>query len=226
MAKARYRGMMPPKSNRLGTLFAALAFTLTSVFGLSALPTAAENSVDTGVELEENSTFHPESTNALNYAKEVPGREGQSAPYVIVDEVGFGEVTLKFVNDTNSLAFFEYRIDGETVGETEHPVVNTNVNHPTSDKAADKTDVIHPGVSVDGQGVDKQVETQTFEADETVDIRLALGGERDWDFDWTTFEVLADAQTKQDCKRGGFADFDFRNQGQCIRYVNTGQDSR
>lgn len=32
--------------------------------------------------------------------------------------------------------------------------------------------------------------------------------------------------SKDDCKKGGWADFGFRNQGQCIRFVNTGQDSR
>lgn len=31
---------------------------------------------------------------------------------------------------------------------------------------------------------------------------------------------------KDECKQGGWEDFGFRNQGQCIRYVNTGQDSR
>jgi hypothetical protein len=29
-----------------------------------------------------------------------------------------------------------------------------------------------------------------------------------------------------DCKDGGWEDFGFRNQGQCIRFVNTGEDSR
>ncbi|MEO8578227.1 MAG: hypothetical protein ABI556_16060 [Gemmatimonadales bacterium] len=32
--------------------------------------------------------------------------------------------------------------------------------------------------------------------------------------------------TKDDCKQGGWADFGFRNQGQCIRFVETGMDSR
>lgn len=32
--------------------------------------------------------------------------------------------------------------------------------------------------------------------------------------------------TKAECKKGGWEEFDFRNQGQCIRFVNTGQDSR
>ncbi|MDP2629222.1 MAG: hypothetical protein Q8P45_00750, partial [Candidatus Harrisonbacteria bacterium] len=37
---------------------------------------------------------------------------------------------------------------------------------------------------------------------------------------------LGDPETKDDCKNGGWEDFGFKNQGQCIRYVNTGQDSR
>jgi hypothetical protein len=32
--------------------------------------------------------------------------------------------------------------------------------------------------------------------------------------------------TQDECKNGGWEDFGFRNQGQCIRFVNTGQDSR
>jgi hypothetical protein len=33
--------------------------------------------------------------------------------------------------------------------------------------------------------------TMKFKADETVEVRLALGAENDWYFDWTTFEVKA-----------------------------------
>ncbi|HSK24054.1 MAG TPA: hypothetical protein VK906_12795 [Egicoccus sp.] len=35
-----------------------------------------------------------------------------------------------------------------------------------------------------------------------------------------------DPTTKDDCKRGGWEDYGFRNQGQCIKFVNTGKDSR
>lgn len=38
--------------------------------------------------------------------------------------------------------------------------------------------------------------------------------------------VQADPISKQDCKRGGFGAFDFKNQGRCIQFVNTGRDSR
>jgi hypothetical protein len=33
-------------------------------------------------------------------------------------------------------------------------------------------------------------------------------------------------ESKNQCKKGGWEEFGFRNQGQCIRFVNTGQDSR
>ena len=134
-------------------------------------------------------------------------------PHVNLVEAGPGTVTLEFVNDTNSLAFFEYRLDGATVGTTAHPVVTG--------------DVIHPGVCVDGRSApscEPGPIRETFSAAVTVDVRLALGGERDWDFDWTPFAV--GPATRADCERGGWVTFGFQNQGQCIRFVNTGQDSR
>ena len=120
------------------------------------------------------------STNELNKTKQVPGRIGQDAPYVNQDSVDVGEVTLEFINDSNSLAFFEYRIDGESLsGGTSHPVVIG--------------DYIYPGICVDGRIIpvcSPGPVVQTFNANEYVEIRLALGGERDWDFDWTRFDVL------------------------------------
>jgi hypothetical protein len=44
---------------------------------------------------------------------------------------------------------------------------------------------------------------------------------------WNEVEVPGCApETKDECKNGGWDDFGFRNQGQCIRFINTGQDSR
>lgn len=129
-------------------------------------------------------------------------------PHVLEVSTGPGQVTLEFVNETNSLAFFEYRIDGEgpTSGEP-HPVVHG--------------DVIHPGVCVDGRaggpilGCTAGSVVMTFSAAEQVEVRLALGGERDWDFDWTSFP--AGPITKESCKKGGWADLGFPNQGACIK---------
>lgn len=147
--------------------------------------------------------------------------ENRSAqlPHVNVVETGVGYVTLEFVNTTNSQAFFEYRIDGVQQGTTAHPIVGG--------------DVIHPGVCVDNR-VPEKAEcggptthvTKTFTANATVEVRLALGGERQWDFDWVSFDVLPDVQTKDECLDGGYEAFGFSNQGQCVRFIESGKDSR
>lgn len=38
--------------------------------------------------------------------------------------------------------------------------------------------------------------------------------------------TLPDPQTREDCMAGGWEPYGFRNQGQCVRYVETGKDSR
>jgi hypothetical protein len=37
---------------------------------------------------------------------------------------------------------------------------------------------------------------------------------------------ILNPETKNDCKKGGWQEYGFKNQGQCIRFVNTGKDSR
>jgi len=41
-----------------------------------------------------------------------------------------------------------------------------------------------------------------------------------------SIEYGNDPETKDDCKKGGWEDYGFRNQGQCVRYIETGKDSR
>lgn len=50
----------------------------------------------------------------------------------------------------------------------------------------------------------------------------------DIDGDTTTYDLdpVPVATTKEDCKNGGWETYGFKNQGQCIRFVNTGKDSR
>lgn len=66
---------------------------------------------------------------------------------------------------------------------------------------------------------------------------FANGGHPGWDashseggdigYDLTVSPVVvSDPSTRDDCKDGGWEDFGFSNQGECIRYVITGQDSR
>ncbi|WP_272009317.1 VPLPA-CTERM sorting domain-containing protein [Roseovarius sp. ZX-A-9] len=115
----------------------------------------------------------PNSTNALNYAMLVPGREGQTAPYVLFNSNAVGSVTLDFYNFAPGGTYFETRIDGIATGTTAHPVVIGDTIHSGGTSLASGTSLLG----------------KTFNATNYVDIRLALGGERDWDFDWVRFET-------------------------------------
>lgn len=42
----------------------------------------------------------------------------------------------------------------------------------------------------------------------------------------TVYDFEASPVLKDDCKKGGYTDYGFRNQGLCIQFVNTGKDSR
>lgn len=113
------------------------------------------------------------STNELNALSQAPGHEGQDAPYVSQVGGGPGEIELFFSNLAPGVAFFERRINGQAAGSTAHPIILGST--------------IHPGTSV-SSGNTAQVLFSIPEGG-ILDIRLALGGERDWDFDWTSFEV-------------------------------------
>ena len=47
-----------------------------------------------------------------------------------------------------------------------------------------------------------------------------------WNYTVVSSDQIMDPVSRNECMRGGWGDFGFRNQGQCIRFVNTGQDSR
>lgn len=117
----------------------------------------------------------PNSTNLLNYDSLTPGREGQAAPFVELTDSGAGYIELTFSNLAPGLAFFEKRIDGVSTGSTAHPVVIG--------------DTIHAGGIAVYSGTAAQAVDFLLPFGGTVEIRLALGGERDFDFDWTTFDV-------------------------------------
>ena len=37
-------------------------------------------------------------------------------------------------------------------------------------------------------------------------------------------DAVFQPQTKADCKKGGYEEYGFKNQGQCVRFVQTGKD--
>ena len=97
----------------------------------------------------------------------------QGGPHVNFDDAGIGEVTLEFVMPHDYLACFEYRTDGDT-----SQAIDDEHFNPWLD------DDLYPFFCIEDGTV-----TDAFEVDEYVEIRLAFGAERDWDFDWTTFEA-------------------------------------
>lgn len=122
--------------------------------------------------------FATTSALAYDFPSAYEQDKANNHPYVELASQGIDKVTLNFVNDTNSLAFFEYRIDGA--------VLTSGTTHPVVDG-----DFIYPGVSVDSRNIPTPVaRTQTFSAEPTVEVRRILGGERNWDFDWVTLEPL------------------------------------
>ena len=128
-------------------------------------------------------------------------------PHVNLLSAGEDHVTLEFVMNYPFLAFFEYRIDGEespyigTEWENTHPIVDEDGNWRYDDP--DFPDFTDPGPGnyyyligldpsgnfVDSRVVNETTRVDTFNVEEKIEVRLALGAERDYDFDWVTFYV-------------------------------------
>ena len=190
--------------------------TILSTLGALALlacdsPVEAPVDLPDGVSLSTNTpTGEPQgavsavfpSTNDINFNK-APVKWA----HVLFVDVGVETVTLDFVSERGFASCFEYRIDDEG------PTGNPNFN---------------PGVT-DGLWAFTCVNNSTTQlpisATEHVDIRMAFGAESDERFDWTRFYVLS-LENKDQCKGGEWEALGFANQGQCVRYVETGKDSR
>ena len=140
------------------------------------------------------------STNDANY--------GEGWAHVLYKGVDVGQVTLEFVSLRGFPSCFEYRVDDE-----EPTVSGANPNPHISDGRWSGT------CQSDGS------EEMTLNALDHVDIRMVYGAERDERFDWTRFYVLS-LENKDQCQAGDWEAAGFRNQGQCVRYVETGRDSR
>lgn len=163
-----------------------------------------------------NGSYVYNSTNAFNEAMQTPGRVGQAAPHVIFSSVGVEQVTLTLKNPSAVLACFEWRIDGQ-VAYSENPPVD---HYLLSSFGSDEKVYPFQCIGVGGADVSK-----TFDATSTVDVRQAFGPEQDFMFDWTRFYVLS-LENKDQCRSGDWEALGFKNQGQCVRYVETGKDSR
>lgn len=149
------------------------------------------------------------STNETNIAN------GWSNVTWNADDAGLGEAPLKFEQPRGFLACFEIRIDDQDPNGEPPTTGNTNWNPSIQDgqwelRCLGPT----PYLSIPHE--------ETFTAISHVDVRLSVGGERDERFDWTRFYVMS-ADSKDDCQNGGWQTLGFANQGQCIRFVETGK---
>ncbi len=147
-------------------VFVFLGFGLTFSPGVYASPITGE---------ELNNSFDANSTNALNYASNAPGRPGQDAPFVLFDSADAGHVSLTFNNTSVVPSYFEYRIDGivKTSGTAHYFIPG---------------EFVYPWLSL---ASGSPPSTQTFAASQMVEIRSAFGPENDWFFDWTAFKVAS-----------------------------------
>ena len=137
--------------------------------------------------------------------------ENRTAGWAHVNQLssGPGFVYLEFVSTRGFYSCFEFRTDGDTSQVvTENGGVNYNPGI---------TDGLYPYTCQNNSTA-----MRTLFANEYVEVRMVFGAETDERFDWTRFDVGG----KETCKDGGWQNFGFRNQGQCIRFANTDKDSR
>lgn len=148
---------------------------------------------------------------AVNEVTPSTNDENKVAGWAHVNQLmtGPGFVTLEFVSTRGFLSCFEFRTDGDTSQVL--PDNGGNNYNPAI------TDGLYPFTCESNS-----TSMKTLFADEYVEVRMVFGAEGDERFDWTRFDVGG----KELCKDGGWQQFGFRNQGQCIRFANTGMDSR
>lgn len=156
----------------------------------------------TGEEQVGTSAVFP-STNEINY--------NLGWAHVLFADVAVEQVTLEFVSLRGFYSCFEYRIDDEAPTSSANGGVNYN---------PDITDGLWNYTCQNNSSAQL-----TFNAAHHVDIRMGFGAETDERFDWTRFYVLS-LENKDQCRDGDWEALGFKNQGQCVRYVETGKDSR
>ena len=125
------------------------------------------------------------------------------------DRVGVGEE-----GQSHQIAMRAYigaaEVASDVVAGSWSGVATGDACHPVG--SADKGII---DLSVSGTGIDR------------VDVFMESGGDAFTGYDDVSFTLEPhDPATKDDCKNGGWEAYGFRNQGQCIRFVNTGKDSR
>jgi hypothetical protein len=165
------------------------------------LASSMENTLTGDPQFGQDAVFP--STNLINFNK----TPTKWAHVLFVDDA-VGEVTLNFVSERMFFSCFEFRID-------DAPPVT-----PAANPNPGITDGLWPFTCRNNNSLQ-----MTFAAQDHVDVRMGFGAESDERFNWTRFYVLGPTN-KDQCKDGGWEALGFKNQGQCVRFVETGKDSR
>ena len=120
------------------------------------------------------------STNELNKAKLTPGRVGQDSPYVelVSADATTKTITLRFVNPLTSISGFEVRKDGAAPDPLRFPHFNPWLPDYYFSTVWSSTNPI--------------TLEKSYIVNDYLEVRRTFGGERDWDFDWTLFELIGD----------------------------------
>jgi hypothetical protein len=158
------------------------------------------------------------STNEANSAA--------GTPHVELISAEPGNLVLRFATEAVGYGLIEYRVDGELFdGGYVIPLTGDQLQE-------------HVCVALDSYTCADSVDgiDRAFAALEKVEVRLVMTDHPEWRFDWTPFEVdKPDAasgsgadvpETKDECRKGGWASFDFSNQGGCISYLMTSKNRR
>ncbi|GEM_PF-2418143 len=146
------------------------------------------------------------STNELNKNKQNPRRMGQDAPYVDFVSNTQSTVSLNLVNPTTRDMWFEIKKDDNPAsGTSKHGPCRIGADplHSTCNglRYLAEDDYSYPSVSV--LPGETKLHTVTGLSGK-VSVRMTFGPERDWDFDWTRFNVAhPDPDGKHQLSLGG-----------------------
>lgn len=147
-----------------------------------------------------------------NVNNEYKNEDNQTEGWAYVDVVNSddGNVVLNFVSTKDFESCFEYRTDLD--------IAQTDEDNDSDDDDTSITDSPYQYVCVNNS-----IQTVTLSGINYVEIRMVHSVENDEHIDWTRYEVNQRSDDKDQCKNGGWMALGFKNQGQCIKNVNTGK---
>jgi len=207
MTYSHYYGVTKEKINKLSLLLIGLAFAATAALSMLLPASAAHNpaiveteTVPCGETTISAAVTDPEGTHLVDNMRLVVSADGTTQNALIPTDGTEASISVgPFASDTTVF----YRVFGGGERNYDDPLWN--------------------GFG----GATFAADINAYGAANGFDFVVAGPEDPNQFVNWHELEVEGcSPEAKDECKQGGYAAFGFRNQGQCIRYVNTGQDSR